>query len=222
MEPMQKAESAASALEKEINEDIHPLLKKITDHIRIIGTVIGIIVLAAALYTGVGLYKNHTLNQARERINTIAELPDQEELDALGAYVADAPETMRQGIRLRMAELAMQLERYDRAVQAWDEVAANGARDMQIIANLGKAKALRLSGDPGGAVAVLQTMLSRSPGDFRGSVTFELAAAAEEAEQWDQALNAYRELKTVSSNTNQDFLDHKIVQLQNRIAANAS
>jgi tetratricopeptide (TPR) repeat protein len=95
---------------------------------------------------------------------------------------------------------------------------------LRVVATLGRAKALRLQGDPEAALDLLQDLAETAPDRYSRSINFEIAGAAEQAGKWQQALSAYQELKSASDITsgNREFLQYKISQLQQKAAGGNS
>lgn len=221
MNQSQKKQGALDRVQEEINEEIHPLLQKIHDHIKEIGIVVGAVVLVAAGVTGYKFYQQKTIQNARAELNRItSQNQGQEAIKALQSFLPEAPEDIRQAVRLEVASRSMASEDYDLAAQTWQDIHAT-AQDpnLQVVASLGRAKALRLAGKLGQSLEILDQLLDMAPKEYIQSINFERAAVAEENGQWQKALNAYQDLKSETSLTasNQGYLDYKIAQLQGKL-----
>ena len=66
-----KSQGVMEELEGEVNEDLHPLLKKVEEHIKTIGLVVGLIILSAAAYSGYDYYQEKSFEQAKTKLGDI-------------------------------------------------------------------------------------------------------------------------------------------------------
>ncbi len=223
MEPKQNKQGLLSTLESEMSEDIHPLLQKITDNLRVIGLVIAAVVLVVGVYSGVTIYQDHAAEKSREQFSTILSQPDgQGKLTALEAFLSQAPSSMQQGVRLEMARLAMEIEAFEPAEKVWNQAARPGTTELQVAANLGRATSLSPAGKPGEALDILEELLDKSPDSFKALVLSEMAPTAEKAGNLERAVSVYEEIKSMTPEENHLFFNHKIDQLNNKIATRSS
>jgi len=217
MQPSQPHESFSDHLEQEVSEDIHPLLRKITDNLKTIGIVIGAVVLIAAGYSGFTLYKQRQVASAQSELGQILSMQDPAQAaQALDTFVSKAPTSMQQGVQLELARLAMEAEKYEQASTAWEALIQTTPADaaLHTVAQFGQAKALRLSGNTEQALDILQNLRETIAEPYRQFFLTELAATAEAAQNWDTALSAYQELRTSQEPGRQDFLEYKITQIR--------
>ena len=226
MNNSEKKKGALDRVQDEINEEIHPLLQKIHDHIKEIGIVVGAVILVAAGMTGYKFYRQKTVETARAELNRItSENQGQDAIKALQSFLPQAPNGMKQAVRFELATRSMESKDYDRAARYWLDIdSASEDSNLHVVATLGRAKALRLSGNLDQSLEVLDKLLKTAPDEYTQSINFERAAVAEENQQWQKALNAYQDLKSEASMTasNQGFLDYKIAQLQKKLNQNKS
>ena len=216
----------AQRLQDEISSEVAPAVRAVTENIKLIGLVIGIIVLIAASISGYRYYRQYTLETGQERIESILSLESQQErMQAIQDYLPQAPQRFRQGLRLELADLAMKQQRFEQAARVWNEAAQKSRKEeIRIVARLGRAKALLRSGRSEKALALLQDLADSAPEAFRRSVYFELAAAAESEGEWEQALGAYKQLKsqTELGGGRASYFQYKIARLRNKIENQAS
>lgn len=221
-----KSPKIINQLQEEINEEIHPFLQKILDHLKEIAIVLVVIILGAGLITGYRFYKKSSLKDARAKFNKIlAQKRDKEQLKQLDHFAKEAPAELRQAVLLELANRAVKLQEYSQAAAYWQALAQESQeKPIKIIAHMGQAKALAHTGDLTASLNILSTTLKNAPKDFKRSINFELAGIAEKAKDWSKALKAYEALKAEAAltNANQEFLDFKIKQLQKRLAKEKS
>ena len=213
-------------IQDEISSEVAPAVRAVTENIKLIGLVIGIIVLIAASISGYRYYRQYTLKTGQERIESILSLESQQErMQAIQDYLPQAPQRFRQGLRLELADLAMKRERFGQAAEVWAEAAQKSQKEeIRIVARLGRAKALLRSGRSEKALAMLQDLADNAPEAFQRSVYFELAVAAESGGEWEQALAAYKHLKsqTELGGERGSYFQYKIARLRNKIENQAS
>jgi len=209
-------------VEEEINEDIHPLLQKIQDNIKLIGAVLGCVVLVAAGITGYRYYKRTSLESARQTMSRIvAQNQGQAAVDALAEFLPQAPTEIKQAVRLEMARLSMSQEAFDAAASSWRQAAENASDpNIRLVAKLGQAKAYRLMGRPEQCLELLEPLVSSAPKEYTRTLHYEIAVAAEDAGQWQRALKAYEQLQAQAELTGSrgNFIDYKIGLLKERMA----
>ncbi|MCF8085757.1 MAG: tetratricopeptide repeat protein [Desulfohalobiaceae bacterium] len=222
----QPERGTAQRLQDEISSEVAPAVRAVTENIKLIGLVLGAIVLIAAGISGYKYYRQYTLETGQERVESILSLESQEErMQAIEDYLPQAPQRFKQGLRLELADLAMKQQRFERAAQVWAETAQNSQKEeIRSVARLGRAKALLQAGRSEKALALLQDLAENAPEAFQRSVYFELAAAAESEGEWEQALAAYKHLKsqTELGGERGSYFQYKISRLRNKIDNQAS
>jgi|GEM_PF-1956934 len=213
-------------IQEEMSSEVAPLVKAVTENIKLIGLVLGGIVLIAAGISGYKYYQQYRVDTAMDRIEAVLSLKSpQKRLQAIQDYLPQAPQRFRQGLRLDLAELCMEQERFDQAAQVWAEAAQNSRTEkIRAISGLGRAKALLRAGQSEKALALLQDLAKNAPDAFSRSLYFELAAAAESEGQWDQALKAYKQLKskTQLGERRGGYFQYKIARIRNKMDNQAS
>jgi len=225
-QPEQHERGAAQRLQDEISSEVAPVVRAVTENIKLIGLVLGAIVLIAAGISGYKYYRQYTIKTAHQRVESILSIDAPEKrMQSIQDYLPQAPEQFRQGLRLELANLALGQEQFDTAAKVWNETAQNSQGDnIRTIARLGRAKALLQAGKSEKAMALLQDLADSAPKAFRRSIYFELAAAAEAEGKWDQALAAYKQLKSETELGGQrgGYFQYKIARIRNKIDNQAS
>jgi len=225
-ESNQQEKDTKQRIQEEMSSEVAPLVKAVTENIKLIGLVLGGIVLIAAGISGYKYYQQYRIGTAMDRIEAVLSLKSpQKRLQAIQDYLPQAPQRFRQGLRLELAKLCMEQERFDQAAEVWAEAAQKGrARQIRTISRLGRAKALLRNGESEKALALLQDLAKNAPDAFSRSVYFELAAAAESEGQWEQALRAYKRLKsqTQLGERRGGYFQYKIARIKDKMNNQAS
>lgn len=221
MERKNSAQPETPPLASEINEQVSPFLKKITENLKQIGLVFGAIILVAAVITGYRYYRVKTLENAQAKWGhiLIQDEPEQRIRD-LQAFLPEAPNALQPAIRLQIASQALEHGDYDRAAASWKTIAAkHPEQELETIAGIGLAEALHLQGQTGQALDILKQLQQKAPEAFKQNILYALAAMAESHEKWETSLQAYKQLKSASGLTgsNSEYIDHKVTQLQQKI-----
>ena len=221
MEHKNTAKQEAPPIASEINEQVSPLLKKITENLKQIGLIFGAVILVAAVITGYRYYRVKTLQNAQAQWGhiLIQNNPEQRIKD-LETFLPEAPDTIQPAIRLQIASQALEHEDYDRSAASWKKIAANPPeQELETIAEIGLAEALHLQGQTAQALDILKQLQQKAPEAFKQNIHYALAAMAEASRDWTASLQAYEQLKSESdlTGTNSEYIDHKIDQLQQKI-----
>lgn len=203
-------------IEQEMDSDIHPFLKKILDNIKPIGLVVGGIIAAAAVYSGVTAYQESQRNKAVSQLGAIIiQIDPAARAQQLEDFAKTAPADLRVAAQLELAKTHMEAKAYDKAASAWQSVAASGVPDMHIVAGLGEAKSLMMQGDYGKAADLLTTLKQDASDEYQLVISGTLAFAAEKAGRVEAAVAEYEALKS-KGDGNTAYLDYKIGVLKSK------
>ena len=218
-QPSQKKETPP--ISSEINEQVSPLLKKLTENLKQIGLVFGAIILVAAVVTGYKYYRITTLENAQARMGEIMLQDDPlKRIKDLEAFLPDSPKKLKPAIRLQIASQAMEHGEYELAAEYWERISSTQQdEELAVIASIGRANALHLQGETGQAMDILSGLQREAPEAFSQNINYALASVAEASQDWETSLKAYEQLKSASGLTgsNTEYLEHKITQLQEKI-----
>jgi len=200
--------------------------KVLTDNIKVIGLVLAVIIVVAAVFSGYTYYKTQTLRNAKQQVDQImSENSGQERIEALESFVPQAPKTMQTALHLQLAKLCMQEEDFERAASHWEYIEKNAAdQDLQTIAALGRATAFAAMKKTQEALKLLQKTVENAPKRYHRTLNMKLATIAENAGQWKLALSAYQNLTDMTALTAQrdEFIQHKIQTIQDKIQTSDS
>lgn len=211
-----KTPVAPQELAAEVTKEATPIFDALMRYKHIIAGVAVAVVAIAAIYTGVKLWNSYTLSSAKERLGGILlTTSEQERIDALTAFAADAPEGVRSGVLFELAGAQMQMGQTDEAVQTWDRIIASlNNPELLALAKLGKARTLLLGGKADEALAAARELRADSPESFATPINRLIAAAAEQAGDKQTALEAYQALLSGGQAADAEYLQYKIGQLQ--------
>jgi hypothetical protein len=212
MEENRSQADLLKTIEQEMDSDLHPLLKKILDNIKLIGLGVGGIVVAVAVYSGVNVWQDTQHAKAMNELGAILVMDDgAERTGKLKAFAASGPADLRPAAQLELAAVTMESGAYDDAVAAWQSL---GQKDrMRAVAGLGEARVLMHKGDHAAAVEVLKALKQDAGEEFAAPISSALAFAAEKAGQTELAIAEYETMKSLAGG-NAAFLDYKINKLK--------
>lgn len=220
MFPQSSKQTEAQPVTSEINEQVSPLIKKITENLKQIGIVFGAIILVAAGVTGYRYYRIQSLEKGRAQLGSIMLQADPgQRAVALEDFLSEAPKKMRPAIRLQLASQAMDSGQHQLAAKYWESIASKTDNpDLRVIARIGLAKTMHLQGQSAKGLKALNQLSQQAPERYREQINQALANMAEAAGDWNAALQAYERLKSDSGLTggNSGYLKYKINQLQQK------
>ncbi|MGM0423788.1 MAG: tetratricopeptide repeat protein [Thermodesulfobacteriota bacterium] len=196
------------------------------EHYKKIILGISLIVLIAAVSSGYQYYQNQRMEQARQELSKInSGLQGQEKQQALQELLSEVPQQMETAVLLELANTAQDQQNFSDAEDYWARLAESSQDPgLQAAARLGQARALAEQGENGASLDILEEMLQQAPKEYQESIYFEIAALAEKAQEWEKALEAYEFLAQSQEleSSQEDFLQHKISQLEQKLDANGA
>ncbi len=207
-------------LKSEVAGEAAPLLTFVLKHIKLI---VGIILLAIALIIGYGVWQWHTAKTLREAHMELGRIllssDNTAKISALENFAAKAPESMRGGIMLEIATIAMENGDRPKAADAYGQVfKADPQGAMGMIAALNQADLLLQLNRPQEALATLNAM--QAPEHMKATVQSQQALALEMAGQTNEAVAKYEALLSMATQEqDRNFFRYKIAALK---AASAS
>lgn len=199
-------------VESHTPESLHPILEAAFKYRKQLIITVSVIVAAAAVYGGMTAYTAKARTGAQAELGTIlVESRGADRLAKLEGLVGNVPGSVEPAVELAIAETAMTTGDFDKAVEYWTKVADAASGDTRLAAELGKAKALLLSGKAADALAALKALDASEA--YAVPVNRQIAVAAEAAGDKAAALAAYKTLSEKNVN-DKPFVDYKIARLE--------
>lgn len=219
MEDRTKQAQAAQTPTVEAGHSPNPLLEFLEKYWKAVAVGLGIVVLAAAGYSGYSYYTSTQLKKAQNRLGEILTQTDAaKRLTDLKEFASQSPSSVKNQVLIEIARHTMAGGNYLDAANAWADVAARADDELEIIAWLGQAKCLSLSGKSQEAIAVLEKASAKTPKAYEKSTFTQMAETAERAGDLKKALAFYEKLKTLEvEGANVEYIDYKIGELKARI-----
>jgi len=176
----------------------------------------GVILLAAAAYSGVTHWRTSQAAKAADALGVILieKTDPAARVQALEDFLKSAPDALKPTAQLELAAAAMIGKQYDKAVSAWTALEASPSADMKAMAGIGHAKSLTLSGKPQEALTLLEALKGTAPESYKQAITRQIAVAAEAAGNTQAASDAYAELAGVAEGAGKPFFEFKANQLK--------
>ncbi|EFI33761.1 conserved hypothetical protein [Desulfonatronospira thiodismutans ASO3-1] len=203
-------------LMSEADETAHPLLQKIQEYQKMILTVVVAVVIGAASYSGYTFFTERAQQQAQEEMNEILAMQDQEErIQALEKFLEDAPGAMQGGALFELTRIYMDTGKYQEAADAFSRLEKKDD-SLQPLALLGRAKAYELMQDYARALEILQEAGDEFPREFINQYHTQKAFVAEQAGDYQQALESYQSLKELAHGADDGFIRYKIDSLRKK------
>ncbi len=185
---------------------------------RVLTALVVAVLLAVAGYS----YYQHVHQQARVQAENalgliIANKTGPERLNSLEAFLKTAPSSIKDAVLLEIARTSMDQNNFERAAQAWGDVALTAPEGMSTVAAIGQATTLAQAGNKDKAVTLLAALLPKAPQALQIPVARQLASLAEDAGKYPEAIAAYERLKEAAGNAgNKSFYDNKIADLKSK------
>ncbi|MCA1946320.1 MAG: hypothetical protein LDL30_13755 [Desulfovibrio sp.] len=173
----------------------HPLLVWIQSNLKLLGVVILVILLAVASMSLARWNKETARKQAAAALGTLLLTANSTAAAAeLEAFIQAAPEPVRTGAMLSLAELYMATEDYAKAAEVWAGVTIKAKQPMKLTAEMGRAQALVLAGKAQEALPLVRSLEKDAPASFAKPLLRLKAQAAEAAGDYQEAIAAWAAL----------------------------
>lgn len=201
-------------LEAHSPASMHPILEAAFKYQKqlIVGVVA--IVAVTAIYAGYSAYAARALNTAQAKLGTILiEASGDDKIAKLEGLLNSAPSSAQPAVLLELAQSCMDNEKFDKAATYWNQLSGTTDDDLNVVARMGKAKALIMSGKAQEGVTELSDLAGIVSEDFSVPVYRQLAVAAEAAGNTAKALEAYKKLNEQQL-PDKPFIEFKIAQLE--------
>ncbi len=200
------------------SDDMHPLLRKIVENIKIIITAVAALILVVA---GYGVYDYTQEQQYIEASNTFGALQLQNkgaaELEALENFYVEAPSQLQTAVLFAMASAAIDAEDYGRAAEIYSQLTDRVDAPASMLTQIGRARSLAKAGRMQEALAQLDTMINNAPEEFLQQAWRIKASIAEEAQEWKAAQDAYQWLADNAESQDASFFEYKLTAVSAKI-----
>jgi len=203
-------------IKKAVPDTSQRLFDFLVTNLKAIAIGCGALILAVAVYAGVNSWRGNQAAKAADALGVILiqKTEPKARVEALEAFLKDAPSSLRPTVQLELAASAMASQQYDKASAAWAELEGSSSPDMKVIAGIGHAKSLLLSGKAPEALTLLQALKGKAPESYSMPITRQIAVAAEQAGNDKVALEAYAELAGKAEGVGKPFFEFKANQLK--------
>ena len=194
------------------------LLHFLVENLKAIAAGCGVILLIVAVYAGVNHWRDRQAAKSADALGVllIEKTEPKARMDALEAYLKDAPSSLRPAALLELAASAMVSKQYAKAGAAWAELEGSSSADMKVLAGIGHAKSLLLEGKAAEALTLLQALKAKSPKAYELPITRQLAVAAEQAGNNKVAQEAYAEIAAKGEGAGKPYFEFKANQLKSK------
>lgn len=203
-------------IKKAVPDTSQRLFEFLVNNLKPIAIGCGALILAVAIYSGVNHWRDRQAAKAADALGVILiqKTEPKARVDALEAFLKDAPGSLRPTVLLELAASSIASKQYDKASAAWAELEGSSSADMKVIAGIGHAKSLLLAGKAPEALTLLQALKAKSPKSYDLPITRQLAVAAEQAGNDKVAQEAYTELAAKAEGPGKPFFEFKANQLK--------
>lgn len=205
-------QSPLDALGAGVEESLHPALQWIVSHIKlIVGIVAALLLLVGSLAAYKAVSQSRLADRRAELTALLAEADPAARAEALAAFAAKAPETLRPTAQLELAASLSAAGRHEEAAAAW---AAMDATHLGAVPGFGQAAELSRAGKHAEAQAVLEGMRQSLPKAYQMLLLERLAYEAEQAGDTNAAIAAWEALLAENQGGSSAFITAKIKDLR--------
>ncbi|MDO9631165.1 MAG: tetratricopeptide repeat protein, partial [Humidesulfovibrio sp.] len=149
------------------------ILDFLVGNLKAIAIGCGVVILIVAAYAGMNSWRGRQAAKSADALGVILiqKTEPKARVDALEAYLKDAPSSLRPTALLELAASAMVSQQYAKASVAWAELEGSSSADMKVVAGIGHAKSLLLEGKAAEALTLLQALKTKSPKAYELPIT---------------------------------------------------
>jgi hypothetical protein len=204
--------SPLDALEAGVEESLHPALQWIVAHIKLIVGVVAALLLVVGSLAAYKAVSKTRLEQSRAELGAlVAEADPAKRAEALAAFAAQAPESLRATALLEQAASLSAAGRHDDAAAVWVQI---GGADLGAVPGFGQAAELSRAGRHAEAQAVLEGMRQNLPKAYTMLLLERLAYEAEKAGDPNAAIAAWEAMLAENQGGSSAFITAKIKTLR--------
>jgi len=203
-------------IKKAVPDTSQRLYEFLVTNLKPIAVGCGASILAAGAYSGFKYWRANQLAKAADAMGIvlIERADPAARVTGLEEFLKDAPSGLKATGQLELATAAMLAKQYDKAASAWAELENSPSPDMKIVAGIGRAKCLLLTGKAQEALTFLEGLKAKAPESYAEAITRQSAVAAEAAGNTQTASAAYEELAGKAEGAGKPFYVFKANQLK--------
>ncbi len=198
-------------LQSEVSNEATPLLQFILKHAMLIMIGLGVFVCILAGVGGYNWYSENNLLKAQGQLGSIILSNEGEKrVVALEAFLPTAPESMKSGVLLSLAETSMAIKAYDKAATYFGNLATldpEGATGL--LATLNQGQALLLAKKPKESLAVLEPIVSKVADEQRIVIQQSVAEAAIQVGDIEKARQTFENMANTSQGPEARFFKYR-------------
>lgn len=184
-------------------------------HWRVIAALIVAVIVAVAAFTWYRHMQNQDKLKAENELGVIiVTKTGPERMQALEAFSKTAPSSIKDAVNLEIARTAVGQRDFAKSAEAFNALALTAPEGMRALAAMGQATSLAQAGDKAQAVKMLSDLMPKAPKTFQPVVARQLAAVAEDAKMYKEALAAYERLLEAVSGGNKTYYESKVASLK--------
>jgi len=208
-------------LQAEVSSESAPMLQFMLRHA---GTIASIVVLFVLVLAGTGIWRWYSSSRdddARQALaRVVIETHGADQVKALSAMAAKAPESVRFSVYLALGQSALRNGDAATAANAFAEAAKVGDGALAMTAGMNEAGALLKSGKYAEALALLQGLQSALPGEVVAPQLKQMTAeAAAVAGKPEQAARIYLALSREAQGLNSEYFRTRAAALAPKLVA---
>lgn len=207
-----------AGLEENVPDRLHPVLEFVVENLKLIGAVIAAILIVVGAYAGWEAWSEHKVSTTQNELGKIVvQKRGAAKVEALEAFLKDAPEAVRPQATLELAKARMESGDYEGAAQTWTAFKEMDEPGMETVAELGRTKSLMLAGKNQEALEALKALKPTASKPYARLVDIQLASAAEAAGDWPTAYASYQALLSTEDTAGAAFIQAKLDELSKKI-----
>jgi len=147
-------------IKKAVPDTSQRLFDFLVTNLKPIAVGCGAIILAAGAYSGFKYWRANQLAKAADAMGVvlIERADPAARVTGLEEFLKDSPSGLKATGQMELATAAMLAKQYDKAASAWAELGNSPSPDLQVVAGIGQAKCLLLTGKAQEALTLLEAL----------------------------------------------------------------
>lgn len=186
-----KEATLLDSIQSEVSREATPMLDFLVKHARKIFMAL-IALIAVIIVFGVWNYMSGSKQRdAEEALGKILIMPDTSaKLETLAGFAGTAAPAHKNAALMALAQSASIQKQYDKAAEAWGQVATGADAATRFVASIAQATALSAQGKHGEALSLLESIQATAPLEAQPMINSYIVSAAEQLGNWDKAIAA--------------------------------